>query len=226
MTDSSTLSALIAALGAMLTTRFELALACGAIAALLMVVSNLMKRMVALRAFALGANSLFIVQAVLELNWVFFGLQLALLLINAWRLWNLRQLLRSLEEARADTSIKDWLLPQMKKKKFKAGTVLFRAGEPASELFYIQSGAVRSPEFQQMQGPGRLIGEIGLFSNEHKRAATVICETDVVCYTMSDEAVYLLYVQNPQVGFYLIRLIIDELRGELQRRPVPTLASE
>lgn len=226
MTQTFDLAVLWHTFDAMLTTRFEIALAFGAIAALLMIVSNLMKRMVALRAFALGANGLFIVQALLEFNWIFFALQLALLLINAYRLWNLRQLLRSLEEAHADTSIKEWLLPQMKKKKFKAGTVLFEAGDPANELFYIQSGTVRSPEFTQSVGAGHLIGEIGLFSREHVRAATVVCETDVVCYTMTDEAVYLLYVQNPQIGFYLIRLVIEQLGGELRRRTAPTLASQ
>ena len=210
-----------------MTTDYTIALAFGAIGALLMVLSNLMKRMVALRVFALGANSLFMVQALIESNWVFLGLQTALLTINVYRLWTLHQLLRSLERAHADTPIKDWLLPQMKKKKFKAGAVLFTLGEPAKELFYIQSGTVRSPQFAQSLGPGHLLGEVGMFSEDHTRAATAICETDVVCYTMSDEAAFLLYVQNPQIGFYLIRLIIGQLRGELQRRPlVPTLATE
>jgi len=210
-----------------MTTEYEIALAFGAIAALLMVISNLMKQMVALRLFALGANSLFIVQALLERNWIFCGLQTALLLINVYRLWTLRELLRSLERANADTSVKDWLLPQMKKKKFKAGSVVFTEGEPASELFYIQSGTIRSPQFKGTLGAGQLVGEVGMFSEDHTRAATVICETDCVFYTMTDEAAFLLYIQNPQIGFYLVRLIIGQLRGELQRRPAaPSLASE
>ncbi len=211
-----------------LAIHFDLiALAFGAIAALLMVLSNLMKRMVPLRAFALSANSLFMVQAIIERNWIFFGLQTALLVINVYRLWTLRRLLLSLERAHADTPIREWLLPQMKKKRFKAGTVLFTEGEPAKELFYIHSGTVRSPQFAKSLGPGHLLGEVGMFSEDHTRAATAICETDVVCYTMSDEAAFLLYVQNPQIGFYLIRLIISQMRGELQRRPlVPTLATE
>jgi hypothetical protein len=53
------------------------------------------------------------------------------------------------------------------------------------------------------------------------RQATVICETDVVCHTMTDEAAYLLYIQNPQIGFYLIRLIIQQLREQLALRPQP-----
>ncbi len=210
-----------------LTFNYEIALLFGAIGAGLMVLSNLMKRMVPLRLFALAANSLFMIQAALEPNWVFFGLQTALLLINVWRLWSLHRLLKSLERAHADTSIKDWLLPQMRKKKFKAGDVLFREGEVANELFYIESGSVRSPQFADAMVAGHLIGEIGLFSEEHVRAATVVCETDCVCYTMSDEAVYLLYVQNPQIGFYLIRLIIGQLRTELRRRPlVASLVTE
>jgi CRP/FNR family transcriptional regulator, cyclic AMP receptor protein len=205
-----------------LTKDFELALAFGAIGALLLVASNLMKRMVALRVFALAANAAFIVQFVIEKNWILTVLQITLLSINLWRLWSLRQLLLSLEAANADTPIRDWLLPQMRKKKFKAGTVLFTKGEPANELYYLQSGTVSSPDFgSRTLGAGHLVGEIGMFSEDHVRQATLICETDVVCHTMTDEAAYLLYVQNPQIGFYLIRLIIQQLREQLEARPLP-----
>jgi hypothetical protein len=204
-----------------LTKDFELALAFGVIGALLLVASNLMKRMVALRVFALAANAAFIVQFVIEKNWILALLQVTLLSINLWRLWSLRQLLKSLEAANADTPIRDWLLPQMRKKKFKAGSVLFTKGEPANELYYLQSGTVSSPDFGRTLGAGHLLGEIGMFSEDHVRQATVICETDVVCHTMTDEAAYLLYIQNPQIGFYLIRLIIQQLREQLALRPQP-----
>lgn len=36
---------------------------------------------------------------------------------------------------------------------------------------------------------------------------------------MTDEAIYLLYFQNPRVGFYLIRLIVQRLLEDLQRQP-------
>ena len=203
----------------MLTPQFEIALAFGAGGAVFMLLSNLMKRMTALRLFALGANAFFIVQFVIERNWLLIALQVALLSINVYRLWSLRQLLLSLERANADTSVKDWLLPQMRKKRFKAGTVLFREGDAANELFYIASGTLRSPELNQSLGAGNLIGEVGMFSEDHRRAATVLCETDCVCYSMTDEAAYLLYIQSPQLGFYLIRMIIQQLRNELARRP-------
>lgn len=200
---------------------FALSLALGAIGGLLMVLSNLMKRMVALRLFAVAANLFFILHFAVEHNVLLAVLQAALLAINAWRLWTLRRLLQSLEAANEDTPIREWLLPQMKKKRFKAGTVLFRIGEPANELYYIQSGTIRAQEIGAELGPGTVIGEIGMFSAEHVRAATVVCATDVVAYTMTDEAAYVLYVSNPQIGFFLIRLIIQQMRAQLEHGRAP-----
>ena len=68
-----------------------------------------------------------------------------------------------------------------------------------------------------MLGVGSLVGEIGLFSADHKRTATIVCETRCVCHTMSDEAIHLLYFQNPDLGFYLIRLVVQRLTQDLSR---------
>ena len=144
--------------------------------------------------------------------------------MNAYRLWDLRRLVRVLAQASADSPINEWLLPHMKRKKFKAGTVLFNKGDIANQLFYIRSGTVRSTELDLSMGAGNLIGEIGLFTEDRKRSASVMCETDCVCYTMTDEAMYLLYTQNPRVGFYLIRLIVQRLLREIQRRPLTATA--
>ncbi len=207
----------------LMTTSLEIAIAFGITGAVFMLLSNLMKRMVALRLFAVGANSLFIVQALLTENWIFFWLQTTLLVINVYRLWTLRQLVLSLEQAKADAPIKDWLLPQMKKHSYKAGTALFKAGDVADRIYYIRSGRVRSPELgDQTLGPGKLVGEIGVFSKDHRRSVTVICDTDCVCDSMTDEALYLLYLQNPRIGFYLIRLIAQQLSTELQHRVAQT----
>ncbi len=203
-----------------MTTELEIALAFGAIGALLTVLSNLMRRMTPLRIFALAANSFLIVYAAIEHNWINCGLQAALLIVNAYRLWDLRRLVRVLAQANADSPVSEWLLPHMRIKRFKAGTVLFSKGDIANQLFYIRSGTIRSMELGLSVGAGNLIGEIGLFAEDRRRSASVVCETDCVCYTMTDEAMYLLYTQNPKVGFYLIRLIVQRLLLELQRRPL------
>ena len=165
-----------------------------------------------------------IVYALIERNWINFGLQGALLAVNAYRLWELWRLVQALEHANTDRPVKEWLLPHMKRRKFKAGTALFNKGDIANQLFYIRSGTVRFTEFDRLIEQGNLIGEIGLFSEDRKRPASVMCETDCVCYTMTDEAMFLLFAQSPMVGFYLIRLIVQRLLHELQLRPLSAAA--
>lgn len=201
-----------------MTPHLELALLFGALGALLTLTSNLMKRMVPLRCFAMGANAMFFVQALVDRNWILAGLHTVLFAANAFRLGTLWQTLRVLERARADAPVRDVLLPYMKRKRYKAGTVLFRRGDDAKELYYLRSGRVVAPELgHSVFEPGRLFGEVGIFAKDHKRPATLVCETDCVMHTMTDEAVHTLYVQNPHIAFYMVRLVVEHLLDEIRR---------
>ncbi len=200
-------------------TPFEVALFFGCIGAALLMASNLMKRMVPLRILALGSNAFFIVQAAVDWNWLHLVLQSALLVVNAYRLWDLWRLSAAMDQAQGDTPLKDWLLPHMKKRKLSAGTTLFKKGDRANELIYIRTGTVRILEIDQTLGEGNLVGEIGLFTEARTRTATIVCETDCICYTMTDEAIYLLYYQNPKLGFFLVRLIVQRLVRDLTKEP-------
>ena len=201
-----------------MSTAFDLSILLGVIGGVLTLVSNLMKRMVPLRIFAIVANSFFLGHAVMERDWINGVLQVSLLCANAYLLWDLQRLLTALASASADTPLADWLLPHMKKKTFKAGAVLFRKGDDAHHMIYIRRGTVRLAEIGATLGAGSLVGEIGLFTEDRKRTATVVCQTPCICYTMTDEAIYLLYYQNPKLGFFLIRLIVQRLLQDLQRR--------
>jgi CRP/FNR family transcriptional regulator, cyclic AMP receptor protein len=200
-------------------TQEEFTLLFGAIGALLTILSNLMQRMVPLRMFAVFANLFFALFGYLAHDRVQMILQLSLFAINAYRLWDLKRLLIAMASAHSDTPLQNWLLPHMKKKRFKAGATLFSKGDNAHQLIYINKGTVRITEIDQTLGAGNLVGEIGLFTEDRKRTATIVCETDCICYTMTDEAIYLMYFQNPQLGFFLIRLIVQRLLQDLQRRP-------
>jgi CRP-like cAMP-binding protein len=107
----------------------------------------------------------------------------------------------------------------MRRMAFKAGEILFHKGDPAGELVYVASGRMRL-EDGQVLGPGALIGEIGLFSHERWRTMTVVCETDGELYRISDEQIYLLYFQNPALGFYFMRLVAQRLCRDLEHRTV------
>ena len=105
-----------------------------------------------------------------------------------------------------------------------------RLSQRALSRYYIDAGAgglavgVHTTQFAirevgRTMGSGSLVGEIGLFTADRKRTATIICETDCVMYTMTDEAIHLLYFQNPKLGFYLVRLIVQRLLADLSRQP-------
>ena len=201
------------------------ALVFGAIGALLTLASNLMKRMVPLRVFAMIANAMFIVEMTIEHNWMLVALQTSLFCINAWRLWTIWHTLRQLQQLRAADAVREWLLPYMKRRTFKAGTVLFREGDPANSIYYLNKGRVSAPALGGPgYGPGELFGEIGLFTQAHVRAATVVCDTDCVMHTMTDEALSTLYLQNPGIGIYMIRTVVQHLVAEIERRAAPAAA--
>ncbi len=189
------------------------------IAAVLTIVSNLMKRMVPLRVFAMLGNGVFVVAEYLAHDRVAVALQFSLMLINGYRLWDLKRLIAAMAHANEQAPLSDWLLPHMRKKKIAAGTTLFAKGDAAHEMFYIHDGTVRLVENGHRLGPGSLIGEIGLFAEDRRRTATIVAETACVCYSMTDEAIYLLYFQNPRLGFLLVRMIVQRLTRDLTGRP-------
>jgi CRP/FNR family cyclic AMP-dependent transcriptional regulator len=197
----------------------EIVIGIGICGVLLTIASDLMRRMVPLRMLAIAANVIFGIRSTVGHDWVDLGLQVGLFCINTYRLWDLRHLLNVIENTNADTPLQDWLLPYMNKKTFKAGTVLFTKGDDARHMVFVRQGTVRVVEADVTMGAGALVGEIGLFTHHRKRTATIVCETKCICYTMTDEAIHLLYFQNPKLGFFLIRLIVQRLLQDLERRP-------
>jgi CRP/FNR family cyclic AMP-dependent transcriptional regulator len=193
-------------------------LAIGAIAMMLTVASDLMRRMVPLRALAIAANVVFAIRSTISHDYVDIALQASLFCINSYRLWDLRRLLQSIERAKADAPF-DRLLPYMKKHTFAAGHLLFSKGDEAKDMFYIREGTVSVEEVNAKLGAGALIGEIGIFADHRKRTASIRCETSVTCYTMTDESIHLLCFQEPEVGFYLLRIIVQRLLRDLERMP-------
>ncbi len=189
----------------------------GAIAAALSLASFLQKSMVPLRGFAMASNVFYIAYCYLGASWPDLILQLCLLPLNTKRLLEIRKLTAEMKQATEDSPVSEWLLPNMDRRAFKAGEVLFRKGDAADSMIYVASGEVRMEGLGQTLGPGELIGEIGLFSPEKKRTQTIVCHTDCVLYRMTDEMMYQLYYQNPKLGFYFMRLIVGRLQRDIER---------
>jgi CRP-like cAMP-binding protein len=62
---------------------------------------------------------------------------------------------------------------------------------------------------------GDLLGEIGVLSPNNLRTDTAVCVEASELYTISQSQVLQLYFQNPEFGFFLIRLVTKRLLNNL-----------
>src|SRR5437660_10843917 len=82
-----------------------------------------------------------------------------------------------------------WPLFSMHKENFRKGEYLFRAGDKADRLYYINKGFIRLPEINKVVNAGQVIGEMGVFSPGRERTASAVCEEDLEAYTMNRDEV-------------------------------------
>lgn len=200
-----------------MTVTMDLGTALGLLGVGFSIASFVMKRMLPLRALALVSNVCFIAYGAVESLLPSLVLNAALLPVNAQRLWEIRKLSQEIARATQDSPVSQWLLPHMRHRSFKAGEVLFRKGEMADQLIYVARGELRLAEIGQPVGPGELIGEIGLFSPDKRRAQSIVCATHGELYDMTDEMMFRLYYQHPKLGFYLMRLVAERLLQDVRR---------
>ncbi|HYN60454.1 MAG TPA: cyclic nucleotide-binding domain-containing protein [Rubrivivax sp.] len=195
--------------------------------------SHYMRAMVPLRILSLVSNILLIIFSVfhLEFDWAKlivspeFLLNSILLPMNAKRLVEIMRLTREIEKVTEKSPVSEWLLPHMHMHKHHAGHVLFREGDKADEIYYVASGTLRLEGIGATIGPDNLVGEIALFSPSKKRTLTVVCETDCELYMMTAEQIYQLYYQNPKLGFYFMKLIVERLLRDVERHKAAALAA-
>ena len=180
-----------------------------------------MRDMQSLRQIAIFSNLAFIVYGFIEYQLPTIVLSCILLPLNSWRLFQIKRLVREIESANVDTPVSQWLLPHMTERTFPAGHILFSKGAQADEIFYIHTGAVRLIEIDKTLRAGELLGEIGIFSSARQRTVGASCETDCRIYTLTREALYKLYYQQPQLGFHLISLIVNRLTAETNPTDFP-----
>src|SRR5690348_15144398 len=88
-----------------------------------------MKTMIPLRIAAMVTNALFIVYAALAGVYPNLILNCILLPLNALRLYEMRKLIKRVEQA-SDGDY-EWLKPFSSRRRFQSGTVLFRRGDRA-----------------------------------------------------------------------------------------------
>lgn len=188
----------------------------GFVGAALMVASYLMKSMLPLRQVALAANVFLVIYALQGGSWPTVVLYLAMIPINVKKVIQIRKLIRAIEHAKSDTPVADWLLPHMTRRQAKAGQVLWKRGDKANEMLYVESGTLRLVEHDETLGAGAIVGEIGMFAPDNRRTGSIVCATDCTLYSLSADGMAQLYYQNPKLGFHVMRLIVARLMHDAE----------
>jgi Cyclic nucleotide-binding domain len=182
------------------------------------------KTMVPLRILAIVANCFLIAFYAVTHQWVPFVLQAVALPLNAWRLYQMIQLIRHVRDAiRGNTSM-DWLKPFMSGRHFHKGDILFAKGETADEMFCPATGRYLLLELGLEVKPGQIVGELAMLAPDNRRTATLECVEEGDALSITYEQVEQLYYQNPEFGFYFLRLAtarlfdnVARIEGELAR---------
>ena len=98
---------------------------------------------------------------------------------------------------------------------FKAGSVIFREGDEARELFVIKSGEVRIQIGNRTiteLGRDSIFGEMALIDDE-PRSATAVAVTDVELVPVSEKQFLFLVSQTPYFALKVMRVLAQRLRA-------------
>jgi hypothetical protein len=185
--------------------------------AIFFVATLLMRTIVPLRIAALISDVFFIAYGVLANSINTFILYCLLLPINSVRLYQMIKLIRKARvSAQGDLSM-DWLKPFMIRRTYRKGDVLFRKGQPANEMFFTVSVKLLVTELGIEIPPGRLVGELGFLSPDNRRTGTVECIEEGEVLTMTYDRLLEIYFQNPEFGYYFLRLTSERLLQNIAR---------
>ncbi len=169
-----------------------------------------MRTMRPLRSVALLSNILFISYGALGRLYPVLILHACLLPMNAWRLLQVLRLQRASisDNATFDVAI---LRPYTMRRDLPAGATLFHRGDPAKEVFWVDTGELVLPDLGVALGPGSIVGELGVLSRHGQHTATVAARTDCSLLALSATRMQSLYFQHPGFALHLLNMLADRL---------------
>jgi hypothetical protein len=182
------------------------------LAAALVFASFFMKTIVPLRMLAIAGNVAFIAYGLLGLRYDIFGkvlpilvLHCALLPLNVMRLREVTSNIKAIRSMASPGSASDFLIPYMRRLHCPAGTVLFRQGDRAADVYLLRRGRLRLQEFDKLLPEGELFGEVAIFSEGALRTATAVCEDDCELFSVGGEKLLELFYQDQRFAFQIAR---------------------
>ena len=177
----------------------------------------LMRTMVPLRVFGIISALFFVAYGALAGAMSTFFMYLLLLPLNSWRLFQMRGLVKKARVAAQGDLSMDWLKPFMNRRIYRRGDVLFRKGQTANEMFLTVTGKFLVREIGVELPPGRLVGELGFVTPNNRRTQTVECIESGEVLTITYDRLLEIYFDNPEFGYFFLRLASDRLLQNIAR---------
>jgi len=187
------------------------------VGAIFFVTTLLMRTMVPLRVAGIISDVFFIGYGVLSNTITTLMLYILLLPINIFRLAQMLKLVKKARVAAQGDLSMDWLKPFMNRRKYNQGDVLFRKGDRANEMFFTVTGKFLVTELGIELPPGRLVGELAFLSPDNRRTQSLECTEDGEVLAITYERLLEIYFQNPEFGYYFLRLSTERLLQNIAR---------
>ena len=191
--------------------------AIGWLGAVLAVTGSAMRTIIPLRCIGIGANICSLIFSSFTGNYPSLVVNVILLPLNGMRLYQMLGLIKRVKQAsRSDLSM-DWLKPFMTRHKTRTGELLFAKGDVADCMFFTISGRYRLKEIDIELLQGQVVGEMGFMSPSNTRTQTLECLEAGEVLSISYDEVRQLYFQNPEFGFYFLRLASERLFSNMEK---------
>ena len=186
--------------------------AVGWLAVLFKLATLSMSSMIWLRVLVILSSVCFIIYSAMFQIWPLLAIEVILLAINAYRLYELIALRRLVthmtDDSEADFSA---AMAYGKRRDIQAGDVLFEKGDPVDSLYYLAEGLVEI-EGQDVTVPaGNIFGEMAFFNSSAVRMATVRCVEDTVVYELNEKRFTRLQYEDPKFAMSVMRLVTKRL---------------
>lgn len=179
-----------------------------------------MKTMLPLRVAAILSNLFFIAYSVILQLWPMLVLDIVLLPLNIWRLWQILQQRRRIGAARQAEAPDFSIIKALSTPEPMArDSIVFRRGDSPDRLYYIDSGEVVLDEIGTRLGAGEVFGEIAFFTDAKERTATARCLTDCRIHAIDETTFLRLYFQDPAFGMAIMKTITRRLIDGMARHP-------
>jgi hypothetical protein len=185
--------------------------AIGWIASGLTVGAYAMNTMLPLRVLAVLSSVFFLIYGLLLSVWPLVAMELVLLPINVYRLWQLLSLRKKVERGLAGSPNFGIVRRYGKRRIIPADTVLFRKGDEVDQLYLLARGRVAIEEMGVEIKEGEIFGEIAFFTDAATRTATARTLEEVELYELDEKQFQRLQFEDPSFGLAVMRTVTRRL---------------